>query len=267
MLTPPIEAAAPAHTIIVGGSLDLVEQPLDAATRERLRPALDAAERVVSICSGAFVLGRLGLLDGRRCTTHWLALDALRAQFPAARVEGDAIYTRDGALHTSAGATAGIDLALWLIEQDRGPRMALAVARSLVVHLRRPGGQSQFSAAMQVAPTSDQRLRGLIHRIVTEPAGDHRVDRLAQRVGMSPRNFARVFRAELGLTPAAFVARVRLEAARNALQSDEATQDAIAARCGYGTVETMRRAFLRALGVTPGAYRARFRTRERVPDR
>lgn len=257
VLTPPVEALPPLHTLVMGGSLALVERPLAPTIRARLAPAIDGVARLVAICTGAFVLGRLGHLAGRRCTTHWLALDALRAQFPAAQVEDDVLFTRDGRLYTSAGATAGLDLALALIEADLGQRMARAVARSLVVSLRRPGGQSQFSAAAELAPTDDERLRRLVRAIVRAPAGDHRVDRLAERVGMSPRNFARVFRAELGVTPAQFVARVRLEAARAALESSDATQEAVADHCGYGSAETMRRAFLRALGVTPGDYRAR----------
>lgn len=258
VLTRPVEAAAPAHTVVIGGRLALGEAPLPGEDCERLRPALEAAERRVSICTGAFVLGQLGMLDGRRCTTHWLAVDALRARFPAARVEADAIFTEDGPLYTSAGATAGVDLALALIEADLGPRMARAVARALVVYLRRPGGQSQFSEAARVEATSDQRLRALVREVTRAPGDDHRVEVLAARVGMSPRNFARVFRAELGVTPAELVARIRLEAARRALEASERTQEDIAVECGFKTAETMRRVFQRALKVSPGAYRKRF---------
>lgn len=258
VLTPTVESIAPAHTVIVGGSLALVDKPLADDDRERVRPLLASATRTVSVCTGAFVLGRLGLLDGHRCTSHWMSLDALRTQFPKAQVEADAIYTRDANLYTSAGATAGVDLALALIETDLGPRMARAVARALVVYLRRPGGQSQFSATIDAAASSNQRLRDLIRRIERDPADDHRVDHLARQVGMSPRNFARVFRAEMGVTPAVFVMRVRIDAARRALEATDRTQVDIAQTSGFGSVETLRRAFLKALHVTPGAYRQRF---------
>ena len=254
--TTPSRQVEQADLLVVGGGLDSPDDPglIDEAGR------LSAgAERVVSVCMGAFTLGALGLLDGRRCTTHWLALDRLRARFPAAVVEDDAIFTEDGAIFTSAGASAGIDLALHLIRLDRGPAMALAVARALVVFAARPGGQSQFGSALKLGPDLEDRLRGLVARIVEDPAADHGVERLATSVGMSPRNFARVFAEQSGETPAAFVAKVRVEAAQRALVAGDASLEQVAADCGFGTVETLRRTFHRVAGVAPSDYRIRFR--------
>ncbi len=246
------------HTIVIGGRLELMQEGLDGPTLKALRPLVRSAERLVSICTGSFVFGQLGLLDGRRCTTHWLALEALRAKHPEARVEPDAIFTNDGHLYTSAGVTSGIDLALHLIERDLGASLALTVARLLVVFLRRPGGQSQFSASLRLDAGASERMNQLVTRIVESPGGDWRVDRLARRAAMSPRHFARVFTEETGSTPAAFVERVRLEAARRALESGDETMERIAGECGFGTDETMRRVFLRELGVLPKDYRRRF---------
>lgn len=253
--TTPVEQIGHAHTLVLGGGLDSVEDPRLLAEASRLAAG---ASRLVSVCAGAFVLGALGLLDGRRCTTHWLALERLRRRFPAAKVEDDAIFTEDGSLFTSAGATAGVDLALHLIRLDLGPRLALAVARALVVFAARPGGQSQFGSALHLSPGQIDRLRGLVARIVRDPGAEHGVESLAASVGMSPRNFARVFLAETGQTPAAFVARARVEAAQRALLQSDAGLAEIAAATGFGTVETLRRTFLRVAGVTPSDYRARF---------
>lgn len=246
------------HTVVIGGRLELMNEGLDAPTLKALRPLTRSAERLVSICTGSFVFGQLGLLDGRRCTTHWLALQSLREQHPRARVEPDALFTNDGHLYTSAGVTSGIDLALHLIERDLGASLALTVARLLVVFLRRPGGQSQFSASLRLDAGASERINQLVTRIVEEPGADWRVDRLAKRAAMSPRHFARVFTEETGTTPAAFVERVRLEAARRALESGDQTVARIADECGFGTDETMRRVFLRELGILPKDYRRRF---------
>lgn len=262
--TRPAHTVSAVHTLILGGpSLD------DSAAARPLSPALLAqagrlaalAERRVSICSGAFVLGELGLLDGRRCTTHWLVLDQLRARFPLARVEDDAIFVEDGPVVTSAGATAGIDLALHLIRQDGGAGLALIVARSLVVFAQRPGGQSQFGSTLRLRPGLDERMRALVGRVVADPAAPHSVPEMARSVAMSPRHFARVFREQAGETPAAFVARVRVEAAQRALAHSDATVEAIADACGFGTAETMRRTFLRVAGTTPDHYRRHFHLR------
>ncbi|MCB9676386.1 MAG: GlxA family transcriptional regulator [Alphaproteobacteria bacterium] len=256
--TGPVDAVEAAHTVVVCGTLEDT-----AHTDPRLLAAVDrlarTAERVVSLCVGAFVLGELGWLDGRRCTTHWLELERLRARFPLARVEPDAIFTEDGPVLTSAGATAGIDLALHMVRLDLGPRMALAVARVLVMFAQRPGGQSQFGSALRIRPGTDERLQRLVSRVLNDPGGDHTIDALAASVGMSPRHFARVFRAETGETPAAFVSRARVEAAQRALAQSDAPIPTIAEDCGFGTPETLRRTFQRVVGVSPSAWRERFR--------
>jgi len=259
----PLARVTPPHTLVIGGSMDLIEERPAAPVLARLDRLARAARRVVSVCAGAFVLGHLGLLDNRRCTTHWLALDELRARFPAARVENDALYTHDGRIYTSAGVTTGLDLALYLIERDLGSAVALAVARLLVVFLHRPGGQSQFSAALHLRTGADQRIRRLTARIVEQPGGDHQVDRLARSMAMSPRHFSRTFRDETGMTPAAFVERVRVDAARSELELTDHTVSRIASTCGFGTDETMRRVFQRVLGVSPADYRGRFHQQRR----
>jgi transcriptional regulator GlxA family with amidase domain len=223
-----------------------------------LREHAPAARRVASVCTGAFLLARAGLLDGRRATTHWAYADALQRGFPAVRVEPDRIYVRDGAVVTSAGVTAGIDLALALVEEDVGREAALDVARHLVVFLRRPGGQAQFSAQLRAQAARRRPLREVQHWISERPAADLSVERLAARAGLSPRQFARSFAAETGVTPGRYVDRVRLEAARRELEDTGAAVGQVARSCGYGTAEAMRRAFIRALGVSPAGYRQRF---------
>lgn len=258
--TEPAASIARVHTLVVGGALRLRTDPIDAALLRQARRLAASAERIVAVCAGSFVLGELGLLDGRRCTSHWLALDALRTRFPTARVEDDAIFTEDGPVLTSAGATAGIDLALHLIRGDAGPRLALAVARALVVFAQRPGGQSQFGSALRLRPGLDDRLAELVSTVLADPGADHRVEVLAKRAGMSPRHFARVFLQQAGQTPAAFVSCARVEAAQRALVHSDAALDTIAGDCGFGCAATLRRTFQRIVGVTPSAYRARFRT-------
>ncbi|MEZ4239503.1 MAG: helix-turn-helix domain-containing protein [Myxococcota bacterium] len=246
------------HTLVVAGSLRDAAGP-DPAHLPALARLADAAERLVSICAGAFWLGALGRLDGRRCTTHWLELDTLRRRHPAAHVEPDALYTEDGPVFTSAGATAGIDLALHLVRLDGGGRLARAVARALVVFAHRPGGQSQFSVASALPAGASERIRAVLARIVEDPSADHAVPALARRAGMSERNFARRFREQTGETPAAFVARVRVEAAQRLLLEGDAGVDDVAVRAGFGSVESFRRAFHRTVGVAPAAWRERFR--------
>jgi transcriptional regulator GlxA family with amidase domain len=211
------------------------------------------------VCTGAFVLAEAGLLDGRRATTHWEWCDALAARFPRVQVDRDPIFVRDGNVYTSAGVTAGMDLALALVEEDHGRALALEVARQMVLFLRRPGGQSQFSAALAAQSADREPLRDLQAWIAEDPGRDCSVPALARRVAMSPRNFARVFTREVGSTPGQFVERMRVEAARRRLEESADGVDNIASRCGFGTAETMRRAFLRTLRVPPSAYRSRFR--------
>lgn len=253
---------APPHTLIVCGALQGAPAPELVAEVARLAAG---ADRVVSVCAGALVLGAAGLLSGRRCTTHWLLLDRLRSICPDALVEDDVLYTEDGALYTSAGATAGIDLALHLLRRDTSPRLAQAVARALVVFAQRSGGQSQFSAPLRLQPGLGARLRQVVAAVARDPAGDHSVPALARRAGMSPRHFARVFRAQAGETPAAFVRRVRVEAAQALLSDDHHGLSAIAEAVGLGTESTLRRAFVSVVGVAPGVWRDRFGPARSLP--
>lgn len=217
--------------------------------------------RVTSVCTGAFVLAEAGLLDGRRATTHWRHCETLARRFPEVTVDPEPIFVRDGPVTTSAGVTAGIDLALALVEDDLGHETALLIARHLVMFLRRPAGQAQFSTQLATQTAIRPPLRDLQHWIVDNPAADLSVEALAERAGFSPRQFARLFTEEVGTPPGRYVDRVRLETARRLLEEggDDGVT-AIARVSGYGTYETMRRAFVRALDCTPTAYRSRFRS-------
>jgi transcriptional regulator GlxA family with amidase domain len=210
--------------------------------------------RITSVCSGAFILAEAGLLDGRRCTTHWGRSDQFARRYPQARLEPDRIYVRDGQIWTSAGITAGIDLALALIEDDLGERIARGTARQLVVHYRRPGGQSQFSDLLDKGGTAGRfgPLLDWARERLGEPLG---VERLAEQAAMSPRNFARAFAAETGVTPAKAVERLRLEAARLRVETTREPIDRVAESAGFGDPERMRRAFVRAFGQPPQALR------------
>jgi transcriptional regulator GlxA family with amidase domain len=222
-----------------------------AATSPRTR-------RTASVCTGAFLLAAAGLLDGRRATTHWASAEALARRHPNVIVDPDPIFVRDGNMWTSAGVSAGMDLALALLEDDHDSELALTVARHLVLFLRRPGNQSQFSATLASQQPEREPLREVQRSVVEHVAGDHSVEALAERAHMSPRHFARAFRAETGVTPARYVERVRLEAARRLLEDSPEPIAAIAGACGFGTAETMRRVFLRTLEVGPAEYRRRF---------
>jgi transcriptional regulator GlxA family with amidase domain len=222
-----------------------------AATSRRVR-------RLASVCSGAFLLAEAGLLDGRRATTHWAGTDLLAQRYPRISVVPDAIFVRDGNVYTSAGVTAGIDLALALVEEDLGHATALAVARRLVVFLKRPGGQSQFSSHLAAQATPPGPLRDLPEWIVANLGAGLSVEALAARAAMSPRNFARVFRRETGMTPAKYVERARVDAARRCLEDDGLGLEEVAGRCGFGSAEQLRRTFHRHLRVVPIDYRRRF---------
>jgi transcriptional regulator GlxA family with amidase domain len=224
-----------------------------------VRAMAPRVRRLGSVCSGSFVLAEAGLLDGRRATTHWEWCATLAERYPAVTVASDPIFVRDGKIYTSAGVTAGMDLALALVEEDHGRELALEVARQLVMFLRRPGGQSQFSAQLAAQTADREPLRDLQSWISEHPEADLSVPALARRVAMSPRNFARVFTREVGMTPARFVESVRVEAARRRLEESASGVDSVAAACGFGTAESMRRAFLRIVRVPPAAYRHRFR--------
>jgi transcriptional regulator GlxA family with amidase domain len=251
----------PIDTLVVAGgdgtAAALADRSLVAAVRRVGR----RARRVTSVCTGAFFLAEAGFLDGRRATTHWDACETLARRYPAVDVDPEPIFVRDGNVATSAGVTAGMDLALALVEEDLGREVALATARRLVMYVQRPGGQAQFSAPLRVqaAVTGREPLRDLQRWIVAHPDADCSVDALAARAAMSPRNFARAFAREVGTTPARWVEDVRVEAARLLLETTDRPVDAVASSCGFGSAETLRRAFLRHLHVAPSDYRKRFR--------
>jgi transcriptional regulator GlxA family with amidase domain len=223
-----------------------------------LRAHAGQAGHLVSVCTGAFLLAEAGLLAGRRVTTHWAYCGALAARYPEVTVEPDPIFVRDGNLATSAGVTAGIDLALALVEDDLGREAALGIARHLVVFLRRPGNQAQFSAQLAGQLAHREPLRDVQRWIADHPAEDLSVETLARAASLSPRQFARAFAAEVGMSPGRYVDQVRLEAARRRLEDTAEGVEQTARSCGYGTPEAMRRAFVRTLGVSPGEYRRRF---------
>jgi len=253
------EVRGPIDTLLVAGG-----DGVDAALADRrlvaaITRAAGQARRIASVCTGAFLLAEAGLLEGRRATTHWHSCARLAERYPAIDVDPEPIFVRDGNTWTSAGVTAGIDLALALVEDDLGADVSRLLARWLVVYLQRPGGQSQFSAPLRVASPTRPGLRDVLAWIAEHPETDCSVAALAARAGMSERTLARSFRAECGTTPAEHVEAVRLEAARRSLETSDLTIAAVAARCGFGTVETMFRAFQRRLRVTPNDYRRRFR--------
>ena len=248
-------------TLVIAGGTGSRRAASDQHVLDWVRRAAKRSRRVTSVCTGAFVLAQAGLLDGRRATTHWAWCETFAGIYPAVELERDAIFVADGSLYTSAGVSAGIDLALALVEEDLGADAAREVAQQLVVFLRRPGGQSQFSAQIAAPPAEREPLREVQAWIATNMAADLSVPALAARAAMSPRNFARAFRRETGMTPAAYVESVRVEQARIALEASDTQVDLIAAHCGFGTAETMRRAFHRRLGVGPAAYRSRFKPR------
>jgi transcriptional regulator GlxA family with amidase domain len=221
--------------------------------------AAGSARRVASVCSGAFLLAAAGLLDGQRVTTHWREADRLAREHPGLVVDSEPIFIRDGRFWTSAGVTAGLDLALALVEADLGPKAALAIARELVMFLRRPGTQSQFSTPLWSNQPANDGLRAVIDAVHTDPGARHGINDLASLAGLSPRQLQRRFTHEIGLPPAAYVERVRIEAAQRMLVERDDPVEAVARRCGFGTAETLRRTFHRLVGVSPSHYRARFR--------
>jgi transcriptional regulator GlxA family with amidase domain len=245
-------------TLIVAGG-DVTAMMSDRRVHGWLRRMARRVRRLASVCTGSLILAEAGLLDGRRATTHWRAVEQMRQNYPKVSLEPDAIYVRDGHVYTSAGVTAGIDLALAMVEEDLGHAIAVAVARRLVVFLKRPGGQSQFSSHLAAQVPAPGALKGLPEWILGHLTNDLSVEGLAGRVAMSPRNFARVFRRETGITPAKFVERARVDEARRRLEDGGLSLDEVAARCGFASGEHMRRTFLRHLRVVPGEYRKRFR--------
>lgn len=228
------------------------------AVTDWLRIAAKRAGRVASVCAGAFLLAEAGLLRNKRATTHWKRTDELAVGYPDIQVESDPIYVQDGKIFSSAGATAGFDLALSFVERDLGFAIAQEVARDLVIYLRRPGGQSQFSAALEREARTDSPIRTLQIWILEHLKDDLRIERLAEHAAMSPRNFARVFLEEVGTTPARYVEELRLEAAKRRLENLRDSLERIAADCGFGTALNLRRAFQKHMGISPREYAERF---------
>jgi len=256
----------PIDTLLVAGGYGHVAALSDPALIGWLREAAPKARRHGSICTGAFPLAASGLLDGKRATTHWALAPSFAQNYPATTLEIDSIFVRDGQTYTSAGITAGIDLALALIEEDHGRTFALRVARSLVVFLKRPGGQSQFSTHLQAQFSAVPALRKAQEWALAHLADDLSAEALAAHVGMSERSFRRLFVDELHETPREYVERIRLDEARRQIEDTDLPAQTVAKRCGFGSVHSLRRAFVRQLGVTPQWYRAQFQKTEAARD-
>src|SRR5438876_8122369 len=250
-------------TVLVAGGSAIENDEINPEVLLWLRKIAGRIRRVGSLFTVSMLLARAGLLDGRRATTHWNWCEVLIRRAPRAQVDPDPIFVRDKNIYTSAGVTAGMDLALALVEEDHGSRLALQVARNLVLYLRRPSGQSQFSAALSLQLTDRKPLRELESWVLDNLNKPLTVPVLAQRVAMSPRNFARVFTKELKTTPAKFVERLRVESARRRLEESQNSMESIASECGFGNVNSMRNVFQRALKIAPGQYRRHFRSMRR----
>ena len=248
----------PIDTLLVAGCPNAADMPTDTVIVDWLRRRAPKLRRYGSVCSGAFFLAAAGLLDGRRVTTHWAVAEALAERFPQVSVDEDAIQVADGPVRTAAGVTAGLDLALALVEEDLGHDIAMRVASQLVMFFKRPGGQMQFSRKGQAAPAGRAALQELQRWVAANPALDHSVANLASRLDLSPRHFARLFRSEVGITPAGFVEGARVSAARRLLEQGHEAPKQVAAHCGFADADTLRRAFFRHVGVTPAEYRKRF---------
>ena len=260
------EAGTAIDTVVVPGSDVAVELSCDPAIVTWLRGGVRRARRITSVCAGAFLLAEAGLLDGRRATTHWSVCELLGRRFPAVDVQPDPIYVCDGNVYTSAGVTAGMDLALALVAEDLGRRAALTIARWLVMFLHRPGNQAQFSVQLANQYADQQPIRELQEWLSDAYHAQVSVEAMADRVRMSPRHFARTFRSQVGVALGRYLQQLRLEAARRRLEESEASAEQIAAACGFGTAETMRRAFVNAFGISPTEYRRRFRASSSVTE-
>ncbi|MET0704405.1 MAG: DJ-1/PfpI family protein [Mycobacterium sp.] len=252
----------PAFTFTAGEHDIPEEQTPDGneCAKAMVRALAPRARRIASVCTGAFVLAALGLLDGRRATTHWAHCQALASLYPRVEVDPDSLFVRDGPFMTGAGISAGTDMALALVESDYGPAVARRVARWVVVFLQRPGGQAQFSVWAQAALPVTTSLREILDSIVADPSADHSNAAIAARAAVSERHLVRMFGDQVGMTPARFVEQARLEAAKVHLATGDSSQEAVAHRSGFGGSDTMRRTFQRNLGISPGTYRSRFRT-------
>lgn len=250
----------PSDVLVIPGGPEWETLIKDDGFLDSIRRLNENSRCTASVCTGAFLLAAAGLLDGRRAATHWRFSRQLALRFPSVRVEPDAIFVRDGQMMTSAGVTAGIDLALAVVEDHYGADVAREAAKDMVVFMQRPGGQSQFSARCQAPHTQQDMLRRVLDAVAQDPGGNHTLSAMAQRAGVSVRHVTRLFYEEVGTTPARYVEQIRLEAAQGLLERSDDSMAVVARRTGFGSPESLRRAFARHVGVTPGAYRARFRT-------
>jgi transcriptional regulator GlxA family with amidase domain len=248
-----------ADTVLVAGSDDLPRRPIDPALVDAIRSISTRTRRMASICTGSFILAQAGLLRGRRATTHWHDARLFARAFRDVTVEPDSIFVRDGDVFTSAGVSSGIDLALALVEMDYGSELVRDVARWLVVYLKRAGGQSQFSVLVEADPPPQSPLRAATEAVAANPADNHSVKTLAARASLSTRQLTRLFQSELGMSPARYVELVRIDCARGALEAGRSVAET-AGVAGFGSSETLRRVFVNHLGISPKAYRDRFRT-------
>ncbi|TFB83626.1 helix-turn-helix domain-containing protein [Cryobacterium algoricola] len=252
------DVAGAIDTLVVAGGSDMDAAARDPRLVSGIRRLASQSRRVTSVCSGAFLLAAAGLLDDRRATTHWAECDMLGRAYPTVSVEPDAIYVQDGNIWTSAGVTAGIDLALALVADDHGRAAAATVARRLVVYLRRSGGQGQFSALLAAQSANEEPIRDVLAWVPDNLTADLSIPAMAARAHLSVRQFSRVFRSEVGITPAEHVEAVRMEAACHLLETTLMAVEEIARTCGFGAPETMNRTFRRRLNTTPGNHRAHF---------
>ncbi|GAA1091952.1 MULTISPECIES: GlxA family transcriptional regulator [Streptomyces violaceusniger group] len=254
------EVGEPCDVLVIPGGPEWETLIKDDAFLDVVRRLHGKARRTASVCTGAFLLAAAGLLDGRRAATHWRHARQLAERFPSVRVKPDAIFVRDGRVMTSAGVSAGIDLSLALVEEHYGAEAARAVAKDMVVFMQRPGNQSQFSVRSRVPHSRRETLRRVLDEVAEDPGANHTLSAMARKAGVSVRHVARLFDEEVGTTPARYVEQVRLEAAQVLLETGDDAMTVVARRTGFGSPESMRRAFVRHLGVTPGAYRTSFRT-------
>nr|WP_082978883.1 GlxA family transcriptional regulator [Mycobacterium sp. 1081908.1] len=261
-VTDALSSIESADIIMVAGSDDLPRRAIDPALVDAVKSAAERTRRLASICTGSFILAQAGLLNGRRATTHWHDARLFARAFPDVAVEPDPLFVRDGDVFTSAGVSSGIDLALALVEMDHGTELVRDVARWLVVYLKRAGGQSQFSVLVEAQPPPQSPLRKVTEAISADPAANHSVKTLAAQASLSTRQLTRLFQSELGTTPARYVEMVRIDAARAALDAGRSVADT-ARLAGFGSTESLRRVFVDQLGVSPKAYRDRFRTASR----
>lgn len=256
----PLTQSHEVDTLLIPGGDGVDAASVNSEIVRWVAATASVSRRVAAVCTGTFLAASAGLCDGHSVTTHWASAGRLATRYPATTVRPDSIYVRDAGLWTSAGVTAGIDLALALVEQDCGADIAQLVARHLVVYLRRPGGQTQYAAPVWAEATEVQPIRLACDMVHASPQADHHVENLANNVGLSPRHFTRLFKAEIGESPARYVERVRTEAARSLLETESIGLEQVAERSGFGSAETLRRAFHRRLGVSPAAYRRQFNT-------